>query len=69
MDVKLVHSSGHQALDNAAIENVRNVWRWEPPMRNGKAVVAHTPVNVVFNLATPEGEKRFNPAKPPTKKR
>jgi protein TonB len=45
-------SSGSQRLDDAAREWVERHWRYHPPTRDGKAVVARTQVKVVFNLKT-----------------
>ncbi len=46
----LVKSSGSDRLDAAAVEHVKNVWRWQPPTQEGKNVEATTLVSVVFNL-------------------
>jgi protein TonB len=46
----LEKSSGSDRLDQAAIEYVQKVWRWEPPTQEGKPVVATTVVNVIWNL-------------------
>jgi TonB family protein len=46
----VARSSGHPLLDARAASYVRDTWRWQPPTRNGKPVVATTKVKVVFNL-------------------
>lgn len=48
--------SGHQLLDNAAVQHVKQHWRWHPPMRAGKPVKATTRVAVDFKLQ-PKGFK------------
>jgi protein TonB len=37
-DVVVLRSSGHAILDAAAVETVRNRWRFIPAMRNGVPV-------------------------------
>lgn len=49
-DVSVTESSGSQALDDAAIEWIKEHWRYRPATRNGQAVVANTRADVVFNL-------------------
>jgi protein TonB len=46
----LEKSSGSDRLDQAAIEYVKEHWRWKPPTREGKPVEATTLVSVVWNL-------------------
>ncbi len=46
----LEKTSGSDRLDAAAVEYVKNVWRWQPPTQEGKAVEATTLVSVVWNL-------------------
>jgi periplasmic protein TonB len=43
--VELVGSSGYARLDDAAMKAVAK-WRYEPPMRDGRAVSVWNPVNV-----------------------
>lgn len=43
--------SGHQRLDDAAAQYVKNHWRWQPATRSGKPVAADTRVSVLFKLA------------------
>ena len=43
--------SGHQRLDVAAAQYVKNHWRWQPATRAGKPVITNTRVSVLFKLA------------------
>lgn len=47
VDVDLVRRSGNRDLDRAALQAVRK-WRFEPAMRNGKAVASTVQVPVDF---------------------
>lgn len=44
-------ASGHQRLDVAAAEHVKNNWRWQPASRAGKPITTNTRVSVLFKLA------------------
>jgi protein TonB len=48
-DVRLKQSSGHEALDAAALDTVRK-WRFLPARRAGQAVEAWVEVPIVFKL-------------------
>lgn len=50
-DVQLTSSSGHPALDQAALEAIRK-WSFAPAMRGAQAVPAWTTVRVTFQLNT-----------------
>ena len=52
--------SGHQRLDVAAVQHVKQYWRWHPATRAGKPVPATTRVAVDFKLAP----KSFVPPAP-----
>jgi len=43
--------SGHQRLDVAAVQHVKQYWRWHPATRAGKPVPATTRVAVDFKMA------------------
>lgn len=47
VDVDVVQRSGHRELDRAALMTVRK-WRFEPALRNGKAVTSTVQVPVDF---------------------
>ncbi|WP_110953990.1 energy transducer TonB [Anaerosinus massiliensis] len=49
-DIRVVKSSGHNTLDQAAIEVVSQEWRFNPAYRNGKAIIRRVKVPVAFNL-------------------
>jgi TonB family protein len=53
--------SGHQRLDVAAAQYVKDHWRWQPATKAGKPVATNTRVSVLFKLK--------EPAKPATAKR
>lgn len=50
LEVKIAHSSGHRGLDNAARRHVLAKWRFEPAVRDGRAVQAIGMVPVDFVL-------------------
>ena len=47
VDVRVVERSGERDLDRAAVNAVRQ-WRFEPAMRNGKAIATSVKVPVDF---------------------
>ena len=50
LDVRIVKSSGHRVLDQAARRTVLSKWTFVPAMRDGRAVEAVGRVPVVFTL-------------------
>jgi len=48
--VEIAHSSGFQLLDDAALETVRERWRFVPAMRAGAAVESWVTVPIRFAL-------------------
>ena len=46
-EVRIVRSSGHRRLDQAAVAAVRR-WRFEPALRDGRAVPGEVQVPVAF---------------------
>jgi TonB family protein len=50
----LAEPSGHPLLDTAALQFVKDHWRWQPATRAGKPVTASTKVSVLFNLKPPQ---------------
>jgi protein TonB len=48
--VSVTQSSGHARLDQAALEWVKNRWRYHAATRNGAAVASETDALVVFDL-------------------
>ena len=46
----IVTSSGSARLDAAAVEYVKDNWRWQPPTQLGKPVEATTEVSVKWDL-------------------
>ena len=49
-EISLAKTSGSNRLDAAALEFVRDNYRWDPPTQLGKAVEATTQVDVVWDL-------------------
>jgi TonB family protein len=45
--------SGHQRLDIAAAQYVKDHWRWQPATKAGKPVATNTRVSVLFKLKEP----------------
>ena len=45
--------SGHQRLDDAAAQYVKDHWRWQPATKGGKPVATNTRVSVLFKLKEP----------------
>jgi TonB family protein len=56
--------SGHQRLDVAAAQYVKNHWRWQPATRAGKPVTTNTRVAVLFKLG-PKAPAQSNGAPRP----
>ena len=52
---RVLVSSGYPALDQAAIQAVRQ-WRFEPAMRDGEPVFSTTSIGITFEL---EGDRRW----------
>ena len=50
LDVSIERSSGNRNLDRAAQRHVLKAWKFQPAMRNGRAVQAYGLVPVVFSL-------------------
>lgn len=50
LEVKVVRSSGHRLLDQAARKVVLSRWRFQPAVRDGRAVQALGRVPIVFTL-------------------
>ncbi|HEY0505987.1 MAG TPA: energy transducer TonB [Lysobacter sp.] len=50
LDVRVVRSSGHRALDQAALRTVRTKWTFAPAMRDGQPVQALGRVPIAFTL-------------------
>lgn len=50
LDARVVRSSGHRVLDQAARNVVLSRWRFEPALRDGRAVQALGRVPIVFSL-------------------
>ena len=50
LKVRVVRSSGHRLLDEAATRQALRYWRFRPAMRNGRAVQAVGRVPVIFSL-------------------
>jgi protein TonB len=55
LDLAVLGSSGHAALDEEAARTVRR-WRFEPATQDGRAVFSTATVNITFRL---EGERRW----------
>jgi protein TonB len=55
VDIEVHRSAGFAALDEAAMRAVRR-WRFEPAMRDGKAVVSTAAVDINFRL---QGDRRW----------
>jgi protein TonB len=49
-DVSIAKSSGDDGLDEAAMNWVREHWRYKPAMKDGLPVVAQSEAQVVFSL-------------------
>jgi protein TonB len=49
LDLSVLGSSGHAALDGAALRAVRR-WRFEPARQNGMPVFATVTVGITFRL-------------------
>jgi protein TonB len=45
-DIKVKSSSGSPKLDEAAMQYIKNRWRWRPATRGGVATAAQTEVSV-----------------------
>jgi TonB family protein len=56
--------SGHQRLDDAALQYVKSHWRWQPATRAGKPVTTNTRVSVLFKLKPKEAPQFKGPATP-----
>lgn len=50
-DVRLVTSSGFPRLDQAALDQARRRWRFEPALQDGRPVAAVRTITVTFRLA------------------
>lgn len=50
LEVRVLRSSGHRLLDQAARKVVLSQWRFQPAMRDGRAVQALGRVPIVFTL-------------------
>lgn len=50
LEVRVVHSSGHRVLDQAARQVVLSRWRFQPAMQDGHEVQALGRVPIVFTL-------------------
>jgi len=50
LEVTLHKSSGNRALDRAAAEQVLKRWRFQPAMREGRAVQAYGVVPIAFTM-------------------
>ncbi len=48
--VELAESSGHDVLDDSAVETVRTKWRFEPARRDGVAFESWVLVPIRFTL-------------------
>lgn len=48
--VDVLHSSGHKALDQAALATIRDKWLFQPARNEGVAVSGHVVVPVLFEL-------------------
>jgi periplasmic protein TonB len=59
--VEIEEASGHRQLDRAAQEQVQQRWRFEPAMRNGRAVETWVLIPVDFRMPTPGVTYRFAP--------
>jgi protein TonB len=53
-DVRVERSSGHELLDDTALEAVRK-WRFVPAKRAGRAVAATVTIPINFKLENGEG--------------
>jgi protein TonB len=49
-DVSVANSSGSTRLDAAAVQYVKENWKWEPATRDGKPVADTIQVDVVWDL-------------------
>jgi TonB family protein len=50
ISTSIVTSSGSLRLDQAAMDQVKNVWRWEPPILHCKPLQLRTRVSMLFSL-------------------
>jgi protein TonB len=50
LSAMIARSSGHRALDEAALAAVRSGWRFQPRVRDGEAVEAVARVAIDFVL-------------------
>jgi len=57
-EVRLVRSSGNEALDRAALEGVQD-WQFKPATRGGQAQTKTIQVPVSFNVPQPRPEECF----------
>lgn len=69
-EVKVLIGTGHDVLDEAAVETVKEKWRFKPQLKNGRPVesIAHIPFSFVLKMqaANDEGERqKEEPATPP----
>lgn len=53
-NVSVAQSSGNADLDQAAVEWVKDHWRYKPATRDGQPVVSQSEAKVVFNLQNAE---------------
>jgi protein TonB len=49
-EVEVIGSSGSSRLDSAAVQYVKENYRWDPATREGKPVVGTIPVDIVWDL-------------------
>jgi protein TonB len=49
-DVTVIGSSGSTRLDAAALQYVKDNYRWDPATRDGKPVVGTIPVDIIWDL-------------------
>jgi len=55
VSAEVVHSSGHDELDIAAVAWVKAHWRYQPAMHDGQAISATTEAVVTFRLDQAHG--------------
>jgi protein TonB len=53
-NVDVIESSGHEVLDEAALEMVRERWRFLPARQGGKPVDSERTANIRFTLKDQE---------------
>jgi TonB family protein len=51
-EVTVTQSSGHQRLDDAAVQHIKTHWRWEPPTEDCKPAAIEAQVVVGWHLAS-----------------